>query len=170
MILKSFSWQHFLLAALGLGVLWYLGIWWYYRRKREAGEVPLQHRWQGQVDELDVSAAPSVDHGLLGIAALEHGVMVLEADQFGFADKPNADLPVEKTEQLGWIADVQQEIRSAAALLEKQDGNKEDFFAMMEMVKAKYPKLSGHPNAELKAFIRGQVPFHLSSEELDNLW
>lgn len=165
MILKSFSWQHFMLAAGVLGVLWYLGIWWYYRSKGDA--PPLDHRWKDKVDELKITGDPD----LMGEAALEDGVMVLEADQFGFADRPKADALPDRSDQLGLVADAQQEIKSVCAILAEKDGNKDDFFAMMDMVKAKYPKINGHPaSAELGAFIREHVPFHLSGEELEDLW
>lgn len=151
-------------------MLWYLGIWlFYFRRKGENGSPPLPHRWQGKVDELPAQAG----NGLIGQVALEQGVTVLEADEFSFAELTanDAEAVHEKSEQLGLVADVQQEIKSVCAVLAQKDGNKEDFFSMLEMVKAKYPKIKGHPaTAELGTFIREHVPFHLSQEELENLW
>lgn len=156
-----------MLAAGVLGVLWYLGIWLYHRSKKKGDAPPMPHRWHGQVDELKSTDVPE----LMGEAALENGVMVLAAEEFSFADQPQTDALPDKSQQLGLVADVQQEIKSVCNLLAEKDGNKDDFFAMMDMVKAKYPKISGHPaTAELNQFIRQHVPFHLSGEELGNLW
>ena len=171
MILQSFSWQHFMLATLVLGIIWYVGIWLYYRRKgkspldAENSSISLPHRWQQQVDELNPSDA------LIGQPNLEPGVQVVEAADFSFADKSNTDKIADKSQQLGLVPDVLQEIKAICAILEKKDGNKEDFFAMFEMVKVKYSQIIDYPaTSELNQFIREHVPFHLSAEELEGLW
>ena len=171
MILKSFSWQHFILATLVLGIIWYVGIWLYYRRKRKSplevknSSTPLPHRWQHQVDEL------SPTDSLIGQPTLEPGVQVVEAADFSFADKSDTANDADKPNQLGLVPDVLQEIKAICAILEKEDGNKEDFFAMFEMVKVKYPQIISHQStSELNQFIREHVPFHLSAEELVALW
>ncbi len=171
MILKSFTWQHFILATLVLGIIWYVGIWLWYRRKwkkpidNENSSTPLPHRWQKQVDEM----SPQDD--LIGQTNLEPGVQIVEAADFSFADKSETFNVVDKSHQLGLIPDVLQEIKAICTILAEKDGNKEDFFAMFEMVKVKYPQIINYPTtSELNQFIREHVPFHLSAEELEGLW
>lgn len=171
MILKSFSWQHFILATLVLGIIWYVGIWLYYRRKgkspmdAENSSTPLPHRWQQQVDELSTS------DGLIGQPTLEPGVQIVEAADFSFVDKSDTVNVADKSHQLGLVPDVLQEVKAICAILEEKDGNKEDFFTMFEMVKVKYPQIINYPaTSELNQFICEHVPFHLSAQELEGLW
>jgi hypothetical protein len=103
-----------LIAAVVLSVLWVLGVWLIYWRPTTQGGVnsrkdvedALPHSWQDEVDELKV-----LDDGLLGKSALDHGVSVMEADEFSF-------VPVEKDrgergepDLLGELADAQEEIK-----------------------------------------------------------
>lgn len=163
MMLRSFSAEGMLLSAVVLVLLIGLLVWLVCRKG--CGQVsraapPLGHRWRDKVDELDAD-------GVLGKPVLEDGVSVVEAADFSFADERE----VSKSEKLGLVADVRQEIVVAIEVLAKNDGNKEDFFSMMAMVRAKYPKISGHAaTAELSRFIRDHVPFHFSADELENLW
>ena len=143
----------------------------YYRRKGKSpldaqnSSTPLPHRWDQQVDELSPSNA------LIGQPTLEAGVQVVEAEDFSFADKSETFHVADKAHQLGLVPDVQQEIKAICRILEEKDGNKEDFFAMLEMVKVKYPQIISYlATKELNQFIREHVPFHLSAEELENLW
>ena len=170
MMIKSFFTQHLLTVSLVLGGLWLLVVWWFcLRRKVRKPSPPLAHRWQKGVDELGNADSGVSGVDLMGKPALEDGVTVLAAEEFGFADKPGAKAT--KSEQLGLIADVQQEIKSVCAVLAQKDGSKEDFFSMFELVRIKYPKMAAHPSLlELRLFIRERVPFHLSDEELDGLW
>jgi len=177
MMFQEFTWQQFLVAAVVLSALWVLGVWLVYWRPLSSGrmngrqdaEDALPHSWQDEVDELK-----AFDDGLMGKPALEHGVSVLEADEFSF-------VPVEKDlgepgehgepDLLGEMADAQEEIKGICRILEKEDGSKEEFFSLFEVVKLKYPKLSGSVLLpELNDFIRDQVPFFLSDQELDSLW
>lgn len=171
MILKSFSWQHFILATLVLGIIWYVSIWLYYHRKGKTPldaqdpSKPLPHRWDQHVDELSQSDS------LIGQPTLEPGVQVVEAADFSFADKSETFNVVDNSHQIGLVPDVLQEIKAICTILEEKDGNKEDFFAMFEMVKVKYPQIINYSaTKELNQFIREHVPFHLSAEELEGLW
>lgn len=101
---------------------------------------------------------------ILGEAKAEPGVTVVSADEFGFYGQADED-------QLGLLADAQQEIRELCQVLADKDGTKEDFFAMFALIREKYPRLAGHPlQASLEHFIREQVPFFLSVAELESLW
>jgi len=169
----------------------FLGFWWYYRKRRSwrsRGSPSLPHRWESGVDELDgvsldVSAKDS-DLGLMGKSVPDEGVMELEASAFGFADDSGGDsgkpvatngldgtLVSDPADQLGLLADVQQEIKEVCRVLSEKDGDKQDFFSMMELVKAKFPAIGSHPlRGSLLGFIREHVPFYLSSAELEDLW
>ncbi|KIA92240.1 hypothetical protein OC25_17530 [Pedobacter kyungheensis] len=164
--------------ALGLAALLAL---WAFRLARKVGgsSPPLEHRWQKGVDDLDGERISGVGDesdqsrgdSMMGLAVPDAGVLVLAADEFAFAGALGNTGVFDKSDQLGMLADVQQEIKSVCALLAQKDGGKQDFFTMFELVRQKYPRIAGHPAAlELRPFIRQQVPFHLSDEELDNLW
>jgi len=164
--LNNYSWQDFLLAATALLVLWYLGLWWCYRR-RKAGAmadsaVPLPHGWQDGVDRLD--GADEV----MGVTKLDHGVSVVAADDFRFEQVEDVG---GRQEKLGLVPDVQQEIKSICSLLAVNDGTKEDFFSMFELlVKDKYSRVPASAQAGLSEYIREHVPFYLTIEELESLW
>lgn len=161
---KSFTWQDFLLAATLLTLIWYGLVWLCFRKKGKPVSPALQHRWEedfSQVEDRD---------GLMGKPALEHGVSVVEADDFSFAPVERAER-ADRVGMLGELADVQQEIRTACSILASEDGTKEDFFTLFEVIRGKYPKLASSPLLpELNGFIREQVPFYLSEEELEQLW
>lgn len=166
MSLQSLTWQQFLIATLAFSAAWYavVGLL-YYRREislffsKDKLPEPLAHGWQDKVDELGTS--------LVGAAAQEHGVSVLEADEFSFLPREAAT----EVDPLGELADVQQEIKGICTVLGKEDGSKEDFMALFIMIRNKYPKVAASDLLpELNAFIREQVPFHISQEELESLW
>jgi hypothetical protein len=122
MLLQSFTWQTFLIAALILSVVWFIAIGLFYYRSQIAGFLsgkrsrsfePLPHGWAHQVDEL----APD----LVGKQKEEHGVSVLEADEFSFVPAASAGLALDP---LGELADVQQEIKSICRILEKKTAAK----------------------------------------------
>ena len=196
MMFQEFTWQQFLVAAMVLSVIWLLGVWLICWRPLPPGrlnggrgngvsdgEDALPHSWADEVDALDGGNA--LDDGLMGKPALEHGVTVLEADEFSF-------VPVEETEERsersgrkedgerveGWEAnlpldmeEVQVEIEMICRIMEREDGSKEDFFALFKRVKKRYPRLAGSElRVELNDYIREQVPFYLSEQELDSLW
>jgi len=183
MMFQEFTWQEFLVAAVVLSVIWVLGVWLIYWRPLSPGrlnggvgngvhdgEDALPHSWEDEVDELN--GAYALDDGLMGKPALEHGVSVMDADEFSFAPVEDRDArELGELDLLGDISDAQEEIKSICRILEKEDGSKGDFFALFEVVKVKYPKLSGSALLpELNDFVREQVPFFLSDEELDSLW
>jgi hypothetical protein len=56
-------------------------------------------------------------------------------------------------------------------VLSEKDGDKADFFSMMELVVAKFPSVRSHPlRGSLSGYIREHVPFYLSEAELEDLW
>lgn len=174
-MLQQFTWQHFLVAAMVLTVIWYAAVFLiFYRRgfsglfgKRNAvtGSERLPHKWEKGVDRLaetDDRAEPE----LMGKSRLPDGVSRVTLEEIRFAG--NGD---EKQQQVGLVPDVIQEIKEVFSLLAAQDGNKNDFFGLMETVRQNYPKISSNPNiGSLNKFIVEHAPFHLSAEELENLW
>lgn len=208
MMFQEFTWQQFLVAAMVLSALWALGVWLIYWRPlspgglsegrgkvKYDGEDALPHSWQDEVDELSggnaynahnaINVLNALDDGLMGKPALEHGVSVLEADEFSFSplgerEEHGERLGHGEPEDLGKLGvqgllaeldDAQEEIKGIARILEKEDGSKEDFFALFEVVRLKYPKLAASELlGEMNDFIREQVPFYLSEQELDILW
>ena len=162
MIFQNYSWQDFSLGATLLLVLWYLGFYLHYRKKKVLAlkdSQPLSHGWQHKVDAL------SSDQEVMGRTKPDYGVSVVEAEGFRFAQSP------EKEQQLGLVPDIQQEIKSICSLLAEKDGTKEDFFAMFAMlVKDRYAGVPEGIKGTLNAFIREHVPFHLSSQELEQIW
>ncbi|WP_132226062.1 hypothetical protein [Pedobacter sp. ok626] len=146
-------------------------------------EDALPHSWQDEVDELSGVNAPgalnALDDGLMGKPALEHGVSVLDADEFSFAPleerldrEEHGDLRKLGVQGLlDELDDVQEEIRGICRILEKENGSKEVFFSLFEVVRLKYPRLADSELlGEMNDFIREQVPFFLSEQELDSLW
>ncbi|MFC3362424.1 hypothetical protein ACFOG5_04450 [Pedobacter fastidiosus] len=171
-MLAQFTWQEFWLAILLLTSLWYSGIILCYYRKEfnlffNKGSNPkelLPHRWADQVEE------PTQKHeehqGLLGASKPPVGASTVSMGQISFGQDENA-----KSEQLGLIPDVLQELKEIFSILEKEDGNKQDFFNMMEMVRAKYGQIGSNPRiVQINQFISEHASFHLSKEELENLW
>ncbi|WP_256006797.1 hypothetical protein [Pedobacter deserti] len=160
MVLQSFSWLHFLIAAVLLSLVWYLVVWLMFFRRRPAGAgavspaESLPHGWQDRVDVLE--------DGLVGKPVPDPGVSLVAADEFGFGG-PGKDL------QLGVLADVQEEIKSACRDLEYSVGTKEDFYERFALIRGRYAIPAGSRQA-LNEFIREHVPFYLSEDELEHLW
>ncbi len=186
-MLQLFTWQQFLIAALILTLIWYAGvILLIYRKelndllsgigKRTSAEQPepLRHAW----DEDFENETPIADENLMGKPVLPEGVSRVSMSMFGFA--PKTAKPEEQKEthedddkntQLGLVPDVLEELKRIIEIMAKRDGNKSDFFSLLKSVKEKYLRIASSPNiGSINAYIREHVPFHLTGEELENLW
>lgn len=172
-MLQHFTWQQFLVASMVLSLIWYLGVILIFYRKellrflKTDSTSPtfekLPHRWEKNVDVLQEE---SREGELMGKAKLPEGLSSVHAGSFGFAPSEK-----DKADQIGLIPDLLQEIKEIFAILEKEDGTKNDFLNLMEVVKDNYPKIGSHPNiGRINQFISDHAPFHLSGEELENLW
>lgn len=174
-MVQQFSWAQFFLATGAMSLLWYAGIGLLYfrnelegllgRKTRARDAQPLPHRWEKGVEELgDVD---EVDESLLmGKPKLPDGMSLVGTEQISFASDDG-----DKVHKIGLVADVLQELKEVFAVLAKEDGNKKDFLGMMEMVRLNFPAIGSNPNiGRINAFISEHAPFHLSSEELENLW
>jgi hypothetical protein len=171
-MLQHFTWQQFLVAACILSFIWYVVVLFIFYReeakrllkgKGGPGKVsePLPHRW---ADEDEFEEEPEADN-LMGKPVLPEGLENVGAGDFSFASASS------KEEQIGLIPDVLEELKTIFNILAKEDGTKKDFFSLLELVKAKYGPLGSHPQIRsVNAFIREGVPFHLSNEELEDLW
>ncbi|MFN0290141.1 hypothetical protein [Pedobacter helvus] len=159
-MINLFSSQSCVLAAILIGLFSLFMVWLFHSRKSEPVKSPLPHRWQDKVDELG-------EQQLMGKRRLEEGESVVSAEDFSFVKTAGFD----KSAILGDLSDVQQEIKEICLVLEKQDGGKDDFLAMFAIVRDKYPVIAESASIGiLNGFIRENVPFHLSVEELENLW
>jgi hypothetical protein len=153
---QSFCLLH-LALAIGFVIAAWLVIWYFCMRDKGRASPPLEHRWDDEVE----SATDEADD-LMGQPVLEHGVSILSDEEFGFVDK---------AKQLGMVPDLQRDIQDICKVLSEKDGSKEDFLAMFGVVRQAYPWVAKSTLlAELNVFIRESVPFHISAEELEDLW
>lgn len=174
-MLENFSWQQFLVAASVFTLTWYLVVVLLFYRKvffgllfsgRGGGfsEV-LPHRWDNGVEDLDASVLEQ--ESLMGASKLPDGMSHTTTDAFGFAGDP-AD---SKIEQIGLVPDVLQELKAVFSELSERDGSKREFLEMMGRVRELFPGLGSSPSiARINRFISEHAPFHLSAEELEDLW
>ncbi|MEJ5996260.1 hypothetical protein WG904_17655 [Pedobacter sp. Du54] len=175
-MMQQFSWHQFLFATGVLTVLWYVGVILLYFKVElnsllasgsSSGRVsqPLPHRWEKDVETVEEESLVE-DDGLMGKSKLPDGMSVIGTEQISFASDDGA-----KVQKIGLVSDVVQELKEIFSVLAKQDGNKKDFFGMMEMVRLNFPSIGSHPNiGQINAFISEHAPFHLTPEELENLW
>ena len=170
-MLQQFTWQQFLIAALILSLVWYIAIIFVFYRKAlgnflrgkpngEASIERLAHAWEKDFEEAD-------SEDLMGKQVTPEGVHTASMSDFSFAPKEDSG----KEQQVGLMADVLQELKSIFNILQNEDGNKADFFSLLKLTKAKYPKIGSNPNIHyVNEYIRDHVPFLLTKEELEDLW
>jgi hypothetical protein len=173
-MLQQFTWQQFLVASMVLSLIWYAGIILFFYRTEvfgffsragsERSLEPLPHRWERGVEVLENENLPVNE--LMGKSKLPEGMSTVAMGSFGFVQTDG-----EREEQIGLVPDVLQEIKEIFGIIEKEDGSKRDFFNLMEMVREKFPQIGSNPNIpRINQFISEHAPFHLSAEELENLW
>ncbi len=175
-MLQQFTWQHFLVAALALTIVWYVAVILIFYRKEllaflskskavPQGDEPLPHRWEKGLDTLAPETESEAEDEMMGKPKLPEGMSTVDTDGFAFAPGPD-----EKEQQIGLIPDVLQEIKEVFSFLAEEDGTKKDFFNLMEVVRNKYPQVGSNPNiGRINEFIAEHAPFHLSKEELESL-
>jgi hypothetical protein len=178
-MLKHFTWQQFLVAALVLSIIWYTVVILLFYRQRIQDYLnskgkdnnppePLGHAWDEEFEDEPLSD----EDGLMGKSALPEGMTKLSMSQFGFAPRVGDEDPDESRErQQSVVPDVLEELKSIFHILETQQGTKQDFISLFGLVSAKYPNIKGTPNQHaLNHYIRENVLFPISDEELDSLW
>lgn len=172
-MLQQFTWQQFLVATLVLTLIWYAGVILIFYRKEliafligkkttTQSSEPLPHRWEKGVETL----GEENEEELMGKPKMPEGMDNVGMSGFSFAQDEDA-----KEQQIGLVPDVLEELKRIFSILAKEDGNKKDFINLMEMVRHKYPKIASHPNIwHINEFISQHASFHLSKDELENLW
>lgn len=181
-MLQQFSWGYFLIAMIVLNLVWYVVVLLvFYRSELMAffgggfgGGIPMNngdraHKTQASGRSItDVKQIElEVDQALMGGSRLPDGVQVKSSSEVNFSASGSDG----KYEQVGLIADVLQELKLVFFELEKKSWEKMDFFRLLERVKEQYGPLAGHPSvAALSDFIVERAPFHLTKDEIDNLW
>jgi|GEM_PF-521326 len=194
-MLQQFSWQQFLVATGALALLWYVVvILLFYRRElrsflsggwRSSGAggglmvsgqaAALPHRWQKGVEEVSGLDLPSgglkPEDEMMGKSRLPEGMSTVSMEQVSFFSAEEGSELRDVEDQQGLVPDVLQDIKSVFGILAKEDGNKRDFFRLMETVRLSYPGLSAHPALRrINSFISDHASFHLSAQELEDLW
>jgi hypothetical protein len=171
-MLQQFTWQDFLIAALVFTLVWYGGVILVFYRKElkaflnrkpgKAPQEPLPHRWENEVEEVRDEGPED----LMGRSKMPEGMESVSMGGFGFVSNEEA-----REQQVGLVPDVLEEIKGIFKRIAEKDGNKQDFFKLMEAVRDDYPQISSNPNiGSINGFVSENAPFHLSKEELENLW
>jgi len=178
-MLKHFTWQQFLIAALVLSIIWYTVVILLFYRQRIRDHLngkgkssnppePLGHAWDEEFEDEPLGD----DDDLIGKSALPEGMSNLSMAQFGFAPRlGDGDLDESRLRQQSVVPDVLEELKSIFYILETRQGTKADFISLFGLVSAKYPNIKGTANQQaLNDYIRENVLFPMSDEELDSLW
>lgn len=174
-MLQGFSTLQFMVVLLVLALVWYGGVllFFYLKRKRgpldfrNAGKQDGGHAPQGQQHTGPVSAGIPLADDLMGKAKLPEGMSSVGMEEIGFVDLEGREVE----DQQGLVPDLLEEIKNVFLLLAKEDGSKRDFLKLMKAVKENYPGMASHPRIRrINEFISSHAAFHLSVEELENLW
>lgn len=175
-MLHQFTWQQFLIATLIFTLAWYVVvIVLFYRHKIAAilsGRSGLAQTERLKRDwEEDLEDDYPEDEDLIGKQALPDGVSEVEMQMIAFAPKVAHQEDDYREMELGTVPDVLEELKTIFHILENENGNSDDFITLFSLVKAKYPQIRNTPNeAAINEFIRENLPFEISNEELDSLW
>lgn len=195
-MLKHFTWQQFLVAALVLSIIWYTVIILLFYRHRVQDYLsgknkdstppePLRHAWDEEFEDEPLDD----ENDLMGKSVLPEGMTRLSMAQFGFAPRisekaaeqeageswdtatEQEDADEVRERQQSVVPDVLEELKSIFHILETQQGTKQDFISLFGLVSTKYRNIKGTANQQaLSDYIRENVLFPISDEELDNLW
>lgn len=179
-MLEQFTWQQFLIAALVLSLIWYaVLILLFYRKKiidaiqkkRMSGGPRIQSSYNPREQKKTESSSEEDRDALIGKTALPDGVTEVGMDLYSFAPKEDADPDADKVARLGLVPDVLEEIKTVITIIGTEGGTKEDFFSLFKLVSAKYPMMRDSPHRNyVNDYIRENVPFTLSQEDVDKLW
>ncbi|MGN7988709.1 hypothetical protein ACTJKC_15275 [Pedobacter sp. 22226] len=176
-MLQQFSWTTFFIFYAVLSAVWYLLLGLTVYRKDAMTclsgglnkGVTAPDAESGQGADLDYPAAPEV----MGRSRMPEGLEIISMGALNFA-AGNAGSQHDgnsKSDQLGLVPDVLQELKEIFAVLAKEDGTKQDFFSLAAMISEKYGRIGSSPNiGKINEFIRDHAPFSVSLKELENLW
>ena len=169
-MLQQFTWSHFLIAAAVLTFLWYLSLLLTIFRRDVIGYFSDRREYQDQIekkgDDYWREAREAQQPDLMGKSRLPDGLDVVSMSALGFGQRDVAD-----DGKLGFVPDVLEELKEVFSTLASEDGNKQDFFALVSIVNEKYGSIGSHPNlAQINDFIKERAPFEISDEELEGVW
>lgn len=172
-----FTMQQFLIAAAILSLVWYAGVFLWFNQRRgvglQVGKSRLRPALPGRGSIGAIQEDGFDETELMGKVKLPEGMELVAAEHLRFAGTATGegDLVADQSDQLGLIPDVLEEIKEVFGILAREDGTKQDFIGLMKVVREKYPRISSHPGLMgLNAYIRDHAAFHISAEELDDLW
>lgn len=176
-MLQQFSWTTFLIFFAVLSALWYLALLLTVFRKDAiaflsgvAAEPSIISA--GNAGSADKQADPA-EQEIMGKSKMPEGLEVVSmgALSFSVGDHSANNDEDQKSDQLGLVPDVIQELKEIFAILEKEDGTKQDFFSLAAMISEKYGRIGSNPNiGKINEFIRDHAPFAVTLEELEYLW
>jgi len=181
MILHQFTWQHFLVAAAVLTLVWYgfLLISWYLKGKRGGGadpaavsrsagspadlsSGPLPHQWERGVDVL-----VGEEEELMGRAQEVPGLSRVSMSDIRFA-VPEVVYPVGDQQGFlqGTVADFLEELKPVFDYAARYRKGLLTFLEHLEALLARYPEIRQSPNwqdvlAHIVELGREQLPFEL---------
>lgn len=177
LMLQQVSWTTFLVFYAVLSALWYLALLLTAYRKDaigfisgfDSGSLPVSER-KAELPEEHIDAP---EQEIMGRSRLPEGLEVVSmgALNFSVADKSSGIDEDQKSDQLGLVPDVIQELKEIFGILQSEDGTKQDFFSLAAMISEKYGRIGSNPNiGRINEFIRDHAPFAISLEELEYLW
>jgi hypothetical protein len=176
-MLQQFSWKTFLIYSAVLTALWYIGLLFtVYRREALAiilgSGLPPSAIAKPEADVAQ-SGTTGMETEIMGSSRMPEGLEVVSMGALSFSapEDQALDAAGAKSEQLGLIPDVLQELREIFGILAKEDGTKQDFFSLAAMISEKYGRIGSNPNiGKINEFIRDHAPFSVNMAELENLW
>ena len=176
-MLQQFSWTTFLIFFAVLSALWYLALLLTVFRSDAIAFLsgsPSSRSTNsvGDAGSAEKQADPA-DHEIMGKSKMPEGLEVVSmcALSFSVGDQSAYNDEDLKSEQVGLVPDVIQELKEIFGILEKEDGTKQDFFSLAAMISEKYGRIGSNPNiGRINEFIRDHAPFAVTLEELEYLW
>ncbi|NII83135.1 hypothetical protein [Pedobacter sp. SG908] len=174
-MLQGFSTLQFIMVLLVLALVWYGGVLLFFylkgkQRQFDVGNTGKQADLgasRGQQHTSPAGAGIPLADDLMGKAKLPEGMSSVGMEEIGFVDFEGRDVE----DQQGLVPDLLEEIKNVFLLLAKEDGSKRDFLELMKTVKENYPGMASHPRIRrINEYIAEHAAFHLSAEEMENLW
>lgn len=176
-MLQQYSWTQFLVFAAILTILWYLVVLLTEYRKEAfgflSGKSPSLGNFSLEKAEYTEEEHDKIESELMGKSKMPEGLAVVSMGTLSFSAGDHSAFGREdsKSDQLGLVPDVLQELKEIFGILAKEDGTKQDFFSLAAMISEKYGRIGSNPNiGKINEFIRDHAPFTVSMEELENLW
>lgn len=176
-MLEQFSWTTFLIFFAILSALWYLSLLLTVFRKDVmrfiSGSASAQSEASLNGPTLAHKREDAPEEEIMGKSRMPEGLEVTGMGALNFSPGNDHGYRGEdqKSDQLGLVPDVIQELKEIFAVLAKEDGTKQDFFPLVAMISEKYGRIGSNPNiGKINEFIREQAPFAITLEELEYLW